>query len=49
MVIISLYKTINSFVQKNDLFCTKENNLLYKMFLISLFVSKKHRESLKND
>ena len=30
MVIISLYKTINSFVQKNDLFCTKECNLLYK-------------------
>jgi hypothetical protein len=49
MVIISLYKTINSFVQKNDLFCTKENNLLYKIFLISLFVSKKHSESLKND
>jgi len=49
MVIISLYKTINSFVQKNDLFCTKENNILYKIILIFLFVSKKHNESLKND
>ncbi len=27
---ILLYKTINSFVQKIALFCTKENILLYK-------------------
>jgi hypothetical protein len=49
MVIIPLYKTINSFVQKNDLFCTKENNLLYKRILIFPFVLKKEGESLKND
>jgi hypothetical protein len=36
-----LYKTINYFVQKKDLFCTKECNLLYKDAQTSLVVFKK--------
>ena len=34
MVYEFLYKTINSSVQKKELFCTEEYNLLYKMFWI---------------
>jgi len=35
MFFILLYKTINSFVQKITLFCTKENILLYKDLIMS--------------
>ena len=37
---ILLYKTINSFVQKIALFCTKENILLYKDIIKSRLLFK---------
>ncbi len=30
MILFSLYKRMISSVQKNELFCTEENNLLYR-------------------
>jgi len=40
---ILLYKTINSFVQKIALFCTKENILLYKDTIKSRLLFKNIR------